>query len=237
MENSKRFIAAYNAIDATLRSVYNYKDNMTFSDIVRRTVPLNYTTRKYEDDLISYARLRNAIVHKSREGAVIAEPHIDVVENIEKICKLICTPPAALESICRGKVITLESGDKLITAIDRITSTHYSNIPVYDDSRLLGVINNKLIVEFLGASIANKKSLDKLIADTRIGEVVCCDTFNLYYTILSARATLEQVLNCFQENRRLIAVILTQNGSNIERPLGIITPADIMEMNNILDNY
>ena len=40
--------------------------------------------RKYEDELIDFSRLRNAIVHQSAPDKVIAEPHLDVVEKIEK---------------------------------------------------------------------------------------------------------------------------------------------------------
>ena len=47
--NAQRFIQAYNTIDQTLRYLYNYKRSMSFSDIVRRSVPVNYFVRKYED--------------------------------------------------------------------------------------------------------------------------------------------------------------------------------------------
>ena len=39
---------------------------------------------KYEDDLRSYADLRNAIVHhRTVMEYIIVEPHVDVVEKIE----------------------------------------------------------------------------------------------------------------------------------------------------------
>ena len=47
--NAHRFIIAYNTIDQTLRSVYNFKRNLTFSDMIRRSVSLNSVVRKYED--------------------------------------------------------------------------------------------------------------------------------------------------------------------------------------------
>ena len=80
--NALRFINAYNQIDQTLRAVYNFKRNITFSDMIRRAVSLNSIVRRYEDKLIDYARLRNAIIHNSNEERIIAEPHDDVVEEI-----------------------------------------------------------------------------------------------------------------------------------------------------------
>ena len=84
-QNSKRFIDAYNNIDYALKTRYNLNRAMGFSDLIRKSVSMNYVVRKYEDDLIDYGRLRNAIVHNNNEDFVIAEPHDSVVENIEHI--------------------------------------------------------------------------------------------------------------------------------------------------------
>ncbi|UZM99664.1 hypothetical protein OL548_06065 [Lysinibacillus sp. MHQ-1] len=49
--------------------------------------------KKYEDDLRSYADLRNAIVHhRTSINYVIAEPHTDVVERIEYIDATLAKP-------------------------------------------------------------------------------------------------------------------------------------------------
>ena len=39
--------------------------------------------------MIDYGRLRNAIIHHSREDMIIAEPHEDIVQKFEKIEELI----------------------------------------------------------------------------------------------------------------------------------------------------
>ena len=80
--NATRFIDAYNKIDYALRVQNNFKRSMSFSDMIRRAVVVNHIVRKYEDDLIDFGRLRNAIIHKSNDKFIIAEPHIDVVEKI-----------------------------------------------------------------------------------------------------------------------------------------------------------
>ena len=85
ISNAKRFLDAFNNIDYTIKTRYGFNRAMGFSELVRKAVSLNYTIRKYEDDLIDYGRLRNAIIHNNNEDIVIAEPHISVVENIEHI--------------------------------------------------------------------------------------------------------------------------------------------------------
>ena len=73
-----RFLNAYNLLDHSLRTQYNFKTNISFSDLIRRCASLNQVIRSYEDNLVELARLRNAIVH-SHSDRIIAEPHEDVV--------------------------------------------------------------------------------------------------------------------------------------------------------------
>ena len=129
--NAQRFIQAYNTIDQTLRYLYNYKRSMSFSDIVRRSVPVNYLVRKYEDKLVDYGRLRNAIIHKSNDEFIIAEPHGDVVLDIENIAKLISTPPKVLEVVEPRKVVCATAETNIADVISLMTKTKYSNIPIY----------------------------------------------------------------------------------------------------------
>ena len=85
LTNAQRFVNAYNAIDQTLRARHNIRRSLSFSDMIRRTVAVDYIVRKYEDVLIDYGRLRNAIIHKSNDKFLIAEPHEEVVAEFEKI--------------------------------------------------------------------------------------------------------------------------------------------------------
>ena len=74
LSNAQRFLQSYNNIDYTIRTRYNLNRSMGFSELIRRSVALNYIVRKYEDDLIDFGRLRNAIVH-GNEDYIMAEPH------------------------------------------------------------------------------------------------------------------------------------------------------------------
>lgn len=107
--NAMRFITAYNTIDNALRSIYNFKRSMTYADMIRRASNLNYVVRKYEDKLIDYGRLRNAIVHSSYEDVVIAEPHIDVLEEFEKNSIITQHASKAISTIATRDVITLQA--------------------------------------------------------------------------------------------------------------------------------
>lgn len=237
MSNAERFLKAYNAIDHGLRNQYNFKRAMAFTDVIRRSVLINSVVRKYEDDLIDYSRLRNAIVHSGNENDIIAEPHLNVVEKLEHIAKLVCTPPKAIESICRKDVLCVSASDKLKSVIELISKSGYSNLPVYDGEKLIGIANGQRLLDALGRAMLNDRNAEAFINKMTIGEIVSNQISDTYYAISDENITLEQALNLFYKNRKMLVILITKNGSDYEKPLGIISVADIMDINSILENY
>ena len=58
-----------------------------------------------------------------------------------------------------------------------------------------------------------------------------------YYTIVNKNVTLDKILNYFAENRKLALIIITETGSLLEQPIGVIAIGDIMDVNKKLDSY
>lgn len=233
--NSKRFLTAYNNIDYSIRAKYNMNRSMGFSELIRKAVALNYVIRKYEDELIDFGRLRNAIIHNN-EDYIIAEPHIKVVEKIEKIEKILTTPPNALTTVCRRDVLTAVNTLTLREMIKLISSSGYSNIPVYKDKELIGVANGKKILQYLGNELLTNEDANELLDNQNIGSLLENMNDNLYYEVVPASITVEQALRLFQENNKLLVVLVTAKGGTREPPLGILTGSDVITMNNVLEN-
>jgi predicted transcriptional regulator len=235
--NARRFIDAYNSIDYAIRVQHNFKRSMSFSDIIRRAVPLNYIVRKYEDDLVDYGRLRNAIIHRSSDDFIIAEPHDDVVEKIEHIAEIITTPPKAIEAIGERNVLCVQNDVLVRDVITLISNSAFSNIPVYKNGGLIGIANGQRILDRLGEEISHGKSVDEFISSTKIEEILNVKIVSKYYEIVPQDGTIENILKLFYDNRKLTAVLITKDGLINQTPIGIITSSDVIEMNNILDNY
>lgn len=235
--NAQRFITAYNKIDYAIRTQNNFKRSMGFADMIRRAVSLNNLVRKYEDDLVTFGRLRNAIIHGSNDEEIIAEPHEVIVNKIEAIARVITTPPKALDVLAEKQVFTFSNDVKIIDVIKQMSKTSYSNIPVYKDNKLIGVANGQKILDSLGVQLLNDENINEYLQNTTIEEIVSMPTLYKYYDIVEANATIDKVLNMFLTNRKLVAIIVTKTGTTDELPLGIITSSDYMELNNILDNY
>ena len=236
-DNARRFLKAYNNLDYALRTQYNIKRSMAISDVIRRSVVLNSVIRKYEDLLVDYGRLRNAIIHSGNETEIIAEPHLNVVEKLEKIAELVCTPPRVLDTICKKDVLSINGTDTVEKTMLTISRSGYSNLPVYDNNELIGVANGQKLLDNLGKVVGNGISVDEYIKNTMIKEVISLNIGDVYYTIANADLTLEQALDIFYRNRKMLVILITKNGSRSEKPLGIVSVADVMDINNILENY
>ena len=233
--NAKRFIDAYNRLDKGMRDIYNIKPAISFSDCVRKVASVNSVIKKYEDDIIEYGRLRNAIVHRSGEE-VIAEPNTAVVEKLESISRLICTPPRVMDTVANRSVYTCKVSTPLSDVMVQMFQTGYSVVPVYDGASLVGVINRKMIVESLGATISAKIDLDELVK-MPVGEALDLSSASHSYEVVGAMTTIDNILYLFQSNRKLSVVIITKNGNYNEPPLGVVVTSDTIDMQSILDNY
>lgn len=233
---ANRFIKAYNQLDYTIKNLYNFKRGMPFSDCVRRAVPLNSVIRKFEDELVDYSRLRNAIVHSTgNDEEIIATPKEEVVKKLEHITKLIATPPRVYDTVCRKDVLCVEHSVTVKEVIGLISKSGYSNLPVYKDGEILGVANGQKILNWIGNKINENENLCQVIEETKIEDIISSD--KNFYTIASKDLTINECLDLFYENRKLLVVLITKNGNYLEIPIGIVTVGDILDINKILENY
>ncbi len=235
--NSKRFLDAFNNIDYALKTRYGLNRAMGFSDLIRKGVIINYVVRKYEDDLIDFGRLRNAIIHNNNEDIVIAEPHLNIVERIEHIEKLLTTPPLALETVANRKVVITYAGKSMREVITLIASSEFSNIPVYKDNKLLGVANGQKILHSLGNYLIAGGNETTFLDHIQIEDMLSSLKNSIYYVVKKADCTIEEALEEFNNNHKLLAILFTKNGQDSEMPLGIMTGANVTEAQSILENY
>ena len=231
-----RFLDAYNAIDKALRIQYNYKTTISFSDLIRRCADLNHVIRGYENDLINFARLRNAIVHSSDNNKVIAEPHLDVVELMEKIASLITTPPLVVEVMRLRPVATIDSARNLYDLIKETGKTGHGMIPAYKGNNLVGIVRWRKLIEDL-AGILDTCDLDQFIRKTSIEDYLRMYPQSGHFTVVNQGVTIEQILTIFNNNRKIAGILITENGTATELPVCFLTNADIIDLVKIIESY
>ncbi len=229
MTNSQRFIDAYNRTDNALHSRFGFKPSMAFTDAVRRAASINSIVRRYEDDLIDYARLRNAIVHKSDLNKSIAEPHDDVTEHFEHIADILSTPPLA--TAVAHAPVTLTPETPFADAVKMMALRDFSVMPVIKKHTVVGVFTNKNVVMFAAKHIG---AFDAAASRATVADAM--SDGSRYFTILPD-CTVDDVLSVFERNRKLRMVIITDGGKADGALLGVLTIGDIAAISKMLDAY
>ncbi|MFW6029696.1 MAG: CBS domain-containing protein [Halanaerobiales bacterium] len=235
--NSRRLINAYNQIDKALRAQYSYNRKISFTDVIRRTMKFNAIVKKHGEKLISYGRLRNAIVHQNNVEVAIAEPNDKVVKEMEAIADLISTPPRALDTIARKNILCVKDTVSVQETIKTMSDSGYTNIPIYNEGVLVGVANGQRIIDKMGEKIANNENIDSFLKNTKISQIESKKSLDHHFSLVDENITLDKAMEMFYDNRKLFILIITKTGNYLEEPLGLITAADIIDINDILDNY
>lgn len=235
--NAARFINSYNKIDSKLRALYSFKPTQSFSDMVKRSAQVNSLIRRYEAELGDYARLRNAIVHQSKDGEIIAIPCDSVVDKIETIERLLYTPPTIGETIEDKKIVSVDEQMSVKQVVLLIERTGYSNMPVYSGKAMTGIVNSRRIVHEIGKIVGEGGDVNAFLSETPVGDILKDSDLVAYYKYLAKTDSLQQVPDAFEENKKLLAVVVSEHGIKGERIVNFITAADLAGVNKILEDY
>ena len=232
--NALEFISAYNIIDARLRALYRGKGNLNFSDLVRRCADHNPIVRKYEDDLVFCAKLRNVIVHNSTSERVVAQPCDDITQLMTRIAELLSSPPR-LKELREKQVTGISSKQTVEEALIKIAKSDYSNLPVYRGEKPVGMINNRRLVRAMGSLLSEGGALEELLS-LPCEDILREEDLMRYYRILGKETPIQDAVDAFADNRKLLAVIVTPHGNWGEPILNILTSSDIPRLLKFLED-
>jgi len=152
--NAERFLKAYALIEHEMERILNLKDHRRFFELVERSAKINPVVERYRFDLKEYSELRNAIVHDRAGGVIIAEPNGEVVAHIERIAKLLLKPPRVAPLFLKD-VLTFSVSHPVSRAIRDFSRMSYTQAPILDDRKMVGLITPNMIIKWMGVSLAD----------------------------------------------------------------------------------
>ncbi len=236
--NAEKFLQSYNRIESQLKILYGGKATQNFTDLVKRCTDLNLTVRRYENELIDYGKLRNAIVHRVTDSqeVFIANPCDNVVENIAFIEKQLCHPPRLTDAIKIKKIASVFADKPLITAVQTFAESWQKSLIVYDHGKMAGVINSYGLYGEIASRAARGEDINAFLMQTPCGAILSDEVLSRY-KLVAADATVFDVFKAFEEQKNLLAVIVTENGSLGEKAECIVTPSDFPRINRYLETY
>ncbi len=231
---SERFEVAFNQIHRWLRRNIKGARSDRFTDLLKNGFPQHSLIRKNYYDLKMFARLRNSIVHeKVGKGFYIAEPHVKVVDQIEKIAASVYQPKNVL-LVGSKPVFYYDENSKLLDVLHVIKTKPYSIFPIYNQSGYKWLLTAESIIQWLAQNLSDKTinlehiRIKDLYGMSKVRPVE-------FVSKESDMFEVEEIFEDYhQKNHRLEATIITATGSQSEKPLAIITPRDLVEMDTIL---
>ena len=236
-DNAARFLKSYNKIESQLKALYNERPTQNFTDLVKRCTDRNITVRRYENELVDYGKLRNAIVHRAVGGELfIANPCDEVVANIEYIEKQLCNPPKVTD-VFKNKKLSVVFADKpLLEAVKILAGTEKKSLLVYDHGTMKGVINSYYLYGKIAECADAGASVTAFLTETACGDIVD-DKLLEKYRLFGSDATVFDVFEAFETAKDIYAVIVTENGVVGEKVLAMLTPSDFPAINRYLENF
>ncbi|RCW63759.1 CBS domain-containing protein [Saliterribacillus persicus] len=229
-DNAIRFETAFNRIHDKLTVLANEKNEfVSFGEVLHKA--RHHHIVNYHYDLLKQcSKLRNALVHrKVKKDFYIAEPHLEIVLELEEICELLYQPPLAL-TIASSPVVKHYIDDTIPHILKSIEKYSYSQFPIYDKNGFCGLITEGGLAKWFAKNMQDKQVMLK---NTTAAHVLACEKkHNVGF--LSKTATIYDLEAIFEaslsNNQKLEAVILTEDGLSQERPMGIISAWDLVKI-------
>jgi predicted transcriptional regulator len=229
-DRSERFEIAFNQIHLKLKELLQGAETDSFVYLLNKAREKHAAIRYHYDALRQYAKLRNAMVHeKVKEAFYIADPHEDIVYEIERISRVLWEPPSAL-SIASTEVKCFKPTTPLKEILEAIEHYGYAQFPIYEQDQFIGLLTEGGLAKWFSHSI-NQHSIS--IEHVTVKDILKIDKLR-HVKFLSQTSSLfdvEEVYeSSFDRNKKLAAVILTQDGSRNQEPIGIITSWDLIHV-------
>ena len=229
-EQSGKFETAFNRIHKALKEMVKGTDSDAFVELLYSGYKNHSLVRKYKSELHQFAKLRNAIVHERvNADFYIAEPHIEVVERIEEIAREFEKPQTAL-SIATSPVFYYYEDAYLKDVLKVINKFDFTRFPVYDkDDKYIALLTSTEIIQWMA-----KHFSDSVVhfEDVRVKELLTKGK-NYFVTFVDEDASLYHIEELFERyhtrGKKLQAVIITETGDRHGKPIGVITPWDLLD--------
>ncbi len=228
MNTGDEFIRLYNELTAILQQKSAGERNSEYASLVREVANKDAVVRRRRAFLLAVGRLRNAIVHdRNYPPRVIADPREDIVDELRRTIDTISHPEKVIPRFQRD-VRVFEPDDPLAECLEYMGKRDFSQVVVHT-SGMYRLLSTEGIVAWLA------KSRDVGLADIEAGTVSEAleleDGRSCRY--ISRREPVDVAMEVFQEALskgipRLLAILVTENGKETERPLGIVTPWDLL---------
>lgn len=180
-------------------------------------------------DFIDFCRTcRNRIAHDGYENDFIFYGE-DMIKKLDEIIEEIRHPYKVFDKATKP-VTSANLNDNVRKIMQEMMKKNYTHIPIYDNNKLVGIFSEGVLFNYLYEnkiveidentsfseikdfiSLNNSKEIIKFAKRNRLYDDVCLE-----------------FINEFKKGSKLSCVLVTQNGKEDEKVIGILTAWDIL---------
>jgi len=217
-----RFLSAFSTLEHIVMRVSSTRPESGFEGALVNASNRSRVIGSNFDFLKDMGRLRNALVHNQQFPQIVADPREEVVVKLLLIINQLTNPAKVIPRFQRDLRI-FQMVEPLSEAIKFMSSNDYSQIVVYDTAYKLLTSNG--IVKWLGgATTVGLADIEGAI----VADAVAKES-DESLSFLGRDEALDKALQAFQE-LRLQAILITHTGSPRQKPLGLITAWDLLDL-------
>lgn len=234
MNRTEKFENLYNDLVRYFRQELDRRGQPTrtddnFGTLLNQVSQFNRAVRNRRSELQEIAHLRNAIAHSRGRNGIqyIAEPHREVVDELQSLVDQVLRPQRA-DDVCVKGLQIFKSSDGLDEALRLMEAKKYSQILVQDEgtTRFLSLIGIK---NWLAHHVQHGFLIIEKVTISEVLEHEPRET----YDFVARDVTIDELRERFAtipsvSSERIQALIVTNSGRDSETPIGILTPSDVV---------
>lgn len=229
MDRHSTFIGLYNQLADHLITLTGSNEFERFYHLIDMAAEKNAAVRMHAQQLKKYGDFRNVIEHNNE---FFDEPSEGTLTRFQALAKNILSPEPLLPTFQKD-VHCFAPNESLGTALGYMRTNDYSQVVVHTGEALA-----LLTLEGIARWLSQSAEDDHILLKTCAIEQVLANEHSGSFGIMGRNHSVYDAKDAFsrplgQGKTRLHAVIITQNGKIGEKPLGMVTPWDILEDTNL----
>lgn len=228
MRSSQQFITLCNRLNDLLVDTFHLSKHTTLGQAIRQTRYKDPMIKRFYDDLIDYADLRNVLVHNKQGNVYLAEPNVDVLKTLEHVIRVIDNPKKVKDYFL-SDVKTLTSDMTLLDVMTMIKQYRYSHYPVFEKDTCIGILTDNGIVHYLAdhnLSETSYKDVDVkmlLASDDHHQAFKCISKEHVAYTLL-------EELDIHEHTLKVFLVFHQLSDQSRDGLVGMVVPKDLFKV-------
>lgn len=236
MSSTERFLTLFAEAEGLVAAAAGRSSTDTgkesFASNLREVDRRDGRFRRVSNVLRACASLRNVLVHERFESQYLAEPRLELVEQLQRIVDNLKNPPKVTQHF-RNEIREFSPEDRIDEVLRYTATKDYSQVVVRCNGTL-DLLSANTIQRWLA------HHADQLLVelDVPVAQVLSHrepDTEEIKFA--DRETTLVIALEYFYGGQAdsLLALIITEKGKATEKPLAFVTPWDLGKLAHILE--